>query len=339
MDKNRLSIIVPVYNAEEYLYRCLDSIIDQSFSSYEVILVDDGSTDSSPLICDRYSATDPRFRTIHKANEGVGAARNAGINLAKGEYLMFIDADDALLPDALERMMEGVVDEDLIVAGYATFIDGVPESEILPPKARNYRGEEMISYFEDNIKRSFNGLDAPWAKMFRRKVIKDLRFRENLSYAEEKLFVLSFLAHHCSSVHSCDVPAYAYYIRPESLGSDVFSDNHLTQLGRFLPEYSAILTVLTERFPASEKIASLYHKDLVSGYVFRILRIFRLKRTLMLDLDYMGWVYGLMDADSRLGYLSVRSSQWFDLWVYKTGDLKFSLKVYRLISRLFHSWV
>ena len=84
MDKCRLSIIIPVYNVEEYLDRCLGSILDQDFTSYEVILVDDGSTDSSPLICDRYSATDSRFRTLHKPNGGVSSARNAGLELAKG---------------------------------------------------------------------------------------------------------------------------------------------------------------------------------------------------------------------------------------------------------------
>ena len=118
MDKCRLSIIVPVYNAEEYLDRCLVSIIEQGFSSYEVILVDDGSTDSSSLICDRYSEGDARFRTIHKKNGGVSSARNAGLDLAKGEYVMFVDSDDALLPDSLEAMFENVTNEDLAVGGY-----------------------------------------------------------------------------------------------------------------------------------------------------------------------------------------------------------------------------
>ena len=140
MDKCRISIIIPVYNAEEYLDRCLESISEQSYMSYEVILVDDGSTDSSPLICDRYSATDPRFRTIHKRNGGVSTARNAGIDLAKGEYLMFVDSDDALLPEALERMMEGVAGEDVVIGGYTTFIGGIPGKEILPLKDRTYKG-------------------------------------------------------------------------------------------------------------------------------------------------------------------------------------------------------
>ena len=88
MDKVKISIVIPVYNAERYLDACLASILSQKMTSYEVILVDDGSGDSSPLICDRYSATDPRFRTIHKANGGVSSARNAGLSLAKGEYVL-----------------------------------------------------------------------------------------------------------------------------------------------------------------------------------------------------------------------------------------------------------
>ena len=121
MDKCRLSIIIPVYNVEEYLDRCLGSILDQDFTSYEVILVDDGSTDSSSLICDRYSSTDPRFITLHQSNKGVSAARNAGKNMAQGEYLMFLDADDALLPYALDSLADSATGEDVVLGGYATF--------------------------------------------------------------------------------------------------------------------------------------------------------------------------------------------------------------------------
>ncbi len=336
MNKNRLSIIIPVYNAEEYLDRCLDSIFEQSFASYEVILVDDGSTDSSPLICDRYSATDPRFRTIHKKNGGVSSARNAGINLAKGEYLMFVDSDDALLPDALDRMMEGVVDEDVIVGGYTAFVGGIPGKEILPRKTRSYRGEELNAFFEDNIRKNCEMLDAPWSKMFRRKTVGDLRFCEGLSYAEDKLFVFNFLAK-CHSAHTCAVPVYAYHIRPGSLGSDISSDRHLIQLRRFLPLYVEALAVLESRFPSCEKLDSLYHKDVVGRYCCRILNIFLKRRTGLLTEDYLGWVYGLMSDDGYLGVFSVRFGQIFNLLLYKNGSVGFSVKVYRLTSRIFHA--
>ena len=98
-----ISVIIPVYNAEEYLDACLASIQDQSMPSFEAIMVDDGSTDSSALICDRYSATDPRFKNIRKPNGGVSSARNAGLEIAQGEYVMFVDSDDALLPSAVPK--------------------------------------------------------------------------------------------------------------------------------------------------------------------------------------------------------------------------------------------
>lgn len=333
MDKNRLSIIIPVYNAEEYLDRCLVSIMEQSFSSYEVILVDDGSTDSSPLICDRYSSTDPRFRTIHKKNGGVSSARNAGLDLAKGEFVMFVDSDDMLLPDAVERMLEGVLDEDLVLGGYTAFIGGVPNKEVLPFRSKVYGAAEMHTFFEDNIRRNCEMLDAPWAKMFRRKTIGDLRFCTELHYAEDKLFVFGFFAR-CRSARTCPVPVYGYYIRPGSLGSDIKSDFHLMQLRRFIPKYADLLGELTEKYPASKKIAALYHKDLVSRYVCRVLNIFMCRRTNLLDESYLGFIYDVMDKDGNLGLFSVRAGQILNILLYKIGNVRFTIRFYHFTSKI-----
>ena len=333
MDKCRLSIIVPVYNAEDYLDRCLISIVEQDFASYEVILVDDGSSDSSPMICDRYSAADPRFRSIHKKNGGVSSARNAGLDLAKGEYIMFVDSDDALLPDSLEMMFEHVSDEDLVVGGYNIYISGVPGREVLPRKSCSYRGEDMNVFYNENIRRNCEMLDAPWAKMFRRKTIGDLRFCTDLQYAEDKLFVFGFFAR-CRSARTCPVPVYGYYIRPGSLGSDIKSDFHLIQLRRFLPKYAAVLEELTQKYPSSVRLAALYHGDLVGRYVCRILNIFMCRKTALLDEGYLGFVYDLMDKDNRLGLFSIRAGQVFNILLYKIGKVKFSISSYRLISKI-----
>lgn len=333
MDKVRLSIIIPVYNAEDYLSRCLDSILNQHFTSYEVILVDDGSSDSSPLICDRYSATDARFKTIHKGNGGVSSARNAGLDLAKGEYVMFVDSDDALLPDALEIMMESVVAEDLVVGGYTVFIEGVPGREVLPKNECSYSGEDMIRFFDANIRQNCEMLDAPWSKMFRRRTIGNLRFNADLSYAEDKLFVFSYMSV-CSSVRTCCFPVYAYHMRAGSLGSDRTSDRHLMQMRRFLPLYADVLGMLTERFPSSVKLTSLYHRDLVGRYVCRILNIFMTRRTALLTEDYLRWLYGLMDADRKLGVFSVRIGQVFNLLLHKIGNVTLTLMIYKFTSRL-----
>ena len=100
-----VSIIVPVYNVEEYLRECVDSILNQTYSDVEVILVDDGSTDQSGNICDEYAKMDSRIKVIHKKNGGVSAARNTGIGEASGEYLMFVDSDDAIHPELVEAYM------------------------------------------------------------------------------------------------------------------------------------------------------------------------------------------------------------------------------------------
>lgn len=333
MNKNRLTIIIPVYNSEDYLDRCLSSIMEQSFTSYEVILVDDGSTDSSPLICDRYSSTDPRFRTIHKANGGVSSARNTGLDLAKGEFVMFVDSDDMLLPDALERMFEDVIEEDMVLGGFTSFIGGVPNQEVLPYQNKLYKEGEMAIFFDDNIRKNCEMIDAPWAKLFRRKTISALRFCKELKYAEDKLFVFSFLVN-CRSVRTCSVPVYGYYIRPGSLGSDIKSDSHLVQLRRFIPEYASVLSKLSEIYPSSCKITSLYHKDLVCRYVCRVLNIFLFRVTTMLDMDYIDFIYKVMDKDPRLGLFTVRPGQFVNILLYKIGHKKLAIRFYRTSSRI-----
>ena len=331
MDKSRLSIIVPVYNAEEYLDRCLNSIMNQEYSSCEVILVDDGSTDSSPMICDRYSATDPRFRTIHKPNGGVSSARNAGLCLAKGEYIMFLDSDDVLLPAALEDMMESLSGEDIVIGGYAVYVDGIPVRDVRPKTSVSYRNENLTSFFEDNIRRNCEMLDAPWAKLFRRKAIGNLRFCEELSYAEDKMFVFTLMAG-CSSIRTVDTPVYGYHLRSGSLGSDISSDRHLQQMFVFLPMYSEILGRLSARFCTSGKVAQLYHRDLVGRYVCRVLNVYMTRRSQMLTRDNIATLYRLVDADPQRGVFSYRTGQVFNMMLYKIGSPAFTSGLYRMTS-------
>jgi len=116
----RLSIIVPVYNVEKYLERCIESIRSQTFTDYEVILVDDQSRDSCPAICDRYAQIDERFVVIHKTNEGLGLARNTGLNVAKGAYIAFVDSDDYLEANMYEELIKAAYqgEADIVFCGY-----------------------------------------------------------------------------------------------------------------------------------------------------------------------------------------------------------------------------
>ena len=118
-NKITLSIIVPVYNVEKYLEDCVESLLNQTYQNYEIILVDDGSTDTSGQICDEYSG-DSRIHVIHKANEGAGAARNTGIEIATGDYITFIDSDDYIAGCYLERMVQTAeqTGSDIVQCGY-----------------------------------------------------------------------------------------------------------------------------------------------------------------------------------------------------------------------------
>ena len=328
MVKVKVSIVVPVYNAEEYLDRCLHSVLDQEFASYEVILVDDGSTDASSLICDRYSSTDPRFVTLHQPNKGVSAARNAGINMAQGEYVMFLDSDDVLLPYALESMFEPVAGEDIVIGGYGTFVAGVPSKEVKPGETVSYKGDDYKRFFEKNITTNCELLDAPWAKLFRNKAIRNIRFDESLSYAEDKLFVFEALSK-CKSILTVSHAVYGYYRRDGSLGSDISSYEHLGKLKAFLPKYVNVLSGLVQAYPDVEKLQTLYHNDVVGRYLCRILNMYATRMSDKLDEETLTWVYSLMDADKDLGVFSLRSGQAVNLLLYKKHNVSRAMRFYR----------
>ena len=113
-----VSIVIPVFNASKYLRTTLDSVYNQTYKQWEALLIDDGSQDESGFICDEYSARDARFKTIHKKNEGVSAARNLGVSMAVGEYLCFLDSDDQMKPRHLEIGLSKIGDADLLIFGF-----------------------------------------------------------------------------------------------------------------------------------------------------------------------------------------------------------------------------
>ena len=175
-----VSIIVPVYNAQNCLERCLMSIIRQSYPQWELILVDDGSEDDSLEICKRYSNKDSRIRVIHTENCGVSSARNTGMDNAHGEYITFVDSDDRIHPDFLSECLSDK--EDLIVTNYKrpSIIDSLHYKENLPELVFQQRGVRPV-----------------WGKIFVRRIIEDhhIRFDTNIRFAEDTIFVLQYCLH------------------------------------------------------------------------------------------------------------------------------------------------
>ena len=199
-----ISIIVPVYNAATTLKECVDSLLSQEFKDFELILVNDGSKDNSPAICDEYAAKDRHVQVFHKENGGVSAARNFGLDHAKSEWITFIDADDYITNGYLDGVIDH--DEDILIKGYRKFDHSgvVDEKETEEMLMLSDFPDFLSQYATDSI------LRAPWAKFYKRSLIGNLRFLTDMKIGEDAWFVFKYLAK-CKSF--AVVPQGEYMVR------------------------------------------------------------------------------------------------------------------------------
>lgn len=171
-----ISIIVPIYNVEKYLKKCIDSILNQTYENFELILVDDGSPDDCGKICDAYAQNDQRIKVIHKKNGGLSDARNAGIEIAKGEYIGFIDSDDYISPDMYKELMRGCLDNqaDIAMCGRYVVSEGyeVIKKEFVTDSPKKYSSETAIGKLL-----LWDTCDsAAWDKLYRRSLFDEIRY-------------------------------------------------------------------------------------------------------------------------------------------------------------------
>lgn len=207
-----ISIVVPVYNSEKSLKRCVDSILAQTCRDIQVILVEDGSKDRSAQMCDEYARLDSRVLSVHKENEGVSMARNKGIELAEGKYIQFVDSDDFIAPDMCKRMLQAVEKSgaDLAVCGFHHLYLGRDIVKV-PKEPEICR----VSSFSDSFLRMYESgfLNMPWNKLFLAEKIKE-GFKKGLSLGEDLLFNLSYLRR-IEAVTIVKEPFY-YYIQEQN---------------------------------------------------------------------------------------------------------------------------
>ena len=199
-----ISIIVPVYNTEKYLPACLDSIVNQSFNDFELILVNDGSTDNSKKICDEYAKTDRRIKVVNTENQGVSAARNTGIICSSGEYICFVDSDDTLDKDYLSILLGHIIQSyDLVLCGYYVEKDSIVENKIIF-SSNKYDVVDRNQIFFIVEKFLFS---APWCKIFKSSIIKgnNIKFNEDMSLGEDLVFNFDYLNHvkHIFIINKC----------------------------------------------------------------------------------------------------------------------------------------
>ena len=257
-----ISVIVPVYNVEEYLEECLESIKRQTYTDIEVILVNDGSTDRSKEICERYCEKDSRLKLVNQENKGLSGARNRGMLESKGEFISFVDSDDVLKEDMLEQLMKQMTSEDIDIVE-CWYTNEKQELELLTPKNVKtiFQGdskEALVSLCKDNIVR----LNAV-AKLFRRQVIVNFPFLEGLFY--EDVYGGIGILKHIRKMVKINYIGYYYRVRQGSIMNRKFSMKNL------------------DLFTICDKLEQLYQGDTFAlAYIHR--RLFHL--VLMHIVDY-----------------------------------------------------
>ena len=256
----KISVIVPVYNAEKYLCRCIDSILSQTFTDFELLLINDGSKDGSDAICDEYAAKDNRVRVFHKENGGVSSARNLGLDNAKGEWITFVDSDDFIPSDSLKSLSNNN-SEDLII-GEFQYSNG--ENLFgLRWNDNSVERNDFSEFLSLNIDTSF--FRAPWCKLFKNKIITecDLRFDVSLMLGEDTIFVNTYLLY-CNSIRICKQYCYNYY----------FIDQK-EQIIKYRKNPNAIFTLYEKIRESYNKLNELYSLSgyrNVYNYIFDILK-------------------------------------------------------------------
>ena len=224
----KISIIIPVYNTEKYLNRCIDSILNQSFRDFEIILVDDGSTDRSPKICDDYEKIDSRVKVVHKSNGGVSCARNIGIDMATADYISFIDSDDSIESVMYEELYNLYKEDvDLTACSYEFVFDNVKNFK--KTNANNEVIDMATALHYSLINRDFYGYI--FNKLYKKEIIDKFNFKfdENISYGEDTLWLCKYVMK-CRKIAFINENYYYYYINPDSAMAKPFSTKKLTML-------------------------------------------------------------------------------------------------------------
>ncbi len=249
MEQPLISIIVPVYNTEQYLDKCVDSIVNQTYTNLEIILIDDGSPDNCGDICDEWAKKDSRIKVIHKPNGGLSSARNAGLDNSTGEYIGFIDSDDVIEPEMYEKMLKNIQNThaDVCMCGC---------------KIINEQGELLL---ENNFSNKVYNIDeiieeiilplktAVWDKLYKKELIGLIRFLQGRIHGEDLLFTLNLLANDLS-ISAISGAYYRYIKHPSSITTSKFSNRSFDEVYCKDQAYK----IIEEKFPIYKEKARVW---------------------------------------------------------------------------------
>lgn len=270
-----ISVVIPVYNVEIKIQRCLNSLKNQSFSDFEVILINDGSTDQSGKICDKYAANDKRFRVIHQNNQGVSVARNIGITIANGKYITFIDSDDYVSRDFLYKLYGAICssDADMVMSNYyMSFSDR--DDVYMEHGYRNgniLKKDEIKNIFYKHIKENdcTVGYFCLWNKLYRSSLIKEnhIFLNEDMSFGEDMLFVMQCLKF-CEKIAFIEEALYYY----EMIENGLFSSYRRNFFSDIMKCYCSLILQLNLKEPEELLPLSLKYYNYIMKYVKGVIK-------------------------------------------------------------------
>ena len=256
-----ISIIVPVYNAKDYLRRCLDSILAQTYTDWEALLIDDGSTDESGNICDEYAIKDKRFKVFHRENKGVSAVRNAGLANASGEYISFIDSDDFVHEGMLAKQYQMLKenDADLAITGYDFAYDDTLNQATV-------KGELQILNSEGAIKKILDNQQfcSPWTKLYKKKLFNNVNYPEGEIYEDLMTAFEIFMA--ADKIVYQDIPFYNYFQACVSITRSDFSYSKLDEVKALKKQYEFV----NAKFPELADEARYKYVNNVFGHIINL---------------------------------------------------------------------
>lgn len=258
-----ISVIVPVYNTEKYLDECVQSILNQTYSAIELILVDDGSTDGSGEICDCFAAKDRRVKVHHRENQGVSAARNFGTSVAVGQWVAFVDSDDTVHPQYLEVLLAGVQQTSCAVSicGYQTYAEGNEAPSVCVPEKLEFEKlsrHEVLSILNEWRSEQAVGMVTPWNKLYRRELLQIAKFPEGVRHEDE--FFAHRLLNQCEKAAFLWLPLYNYRINEHGFMGNVDAQKTFAHL--------VLFDALMERIDFFQE----HEPSLVTGAMHRLLR-------------------------------------------------------------------
>lgn len=264
MKTETISIIIPVYNVENYLRSCLDSVLSQTYKDFEVLMVNDGSTDSSGAICQDFAERDSRFHYFEKENGGLSDARNYGLERAKGHYITFLDSDDFLFEDYLENLYHAsrLSNSDITIGGYCRFGDSnfyFYNDRFKSDSLVEFKDFQAIQYLDSMLDVTFITFSTAWGKLFKRELFSELRFPYG-KYAEDQ-FLIWKLYMKADKIYVFNGASYVYRMNPSGL-SNIFTLKHLDYID-----------ALEERIKATKDIEGIEIQHSFNMYSYVLQRI------------------------------------------------------------------